>query len=457
MASNYIVTDNRFFNMAGILILGAGRSSSSLISYVQQQAMREGWTLTVGDYSEQAARERMAALNYGRAIRFDMHDHATSAAAIASADVVVSLMPAHLHIEVARHCIELGKHLLTASYLTQEMSNLHDEAKAKDLLFLNECGLDPGIDHMSAMEVIDRIHDSGGKLVSFESFTGGLIAPDTAPDNPWRYKFTWNPRNVVMAGQSTAKYLLNGNYQYIPYQQLFRRTTPVTVKGVAYEGYANRDSLKYREAYGLGDIQTMLRGTLRYRGFCSAWNVLVQLGCCEDTYEMERVGQMTHRQFIESFLEKGHVSVEQAICETLSLEADGSEMKRLTWSGLFSNERVGLNAGSPARILEHILQKKWTLSADDRDFVVMWHRFTYNHDKEQKVLNAHLTVIGDSSIETAMARTVGLPLGIATCLLIKGEIKTRGVAIPVSRDIYKPVLRDLKAAGIALHEEEQPV
>jgi saccharopine dehydrogenase-like NADP-dependent oxidoreductase len=304
------------------------------------------------------------------------------------------------------------------------------------------------------MQVIDRIRDKGGKLISFESFTGGLIAPDTAPGNPWRYKFTWNPRNVVMAGQSTAKYLLDRSYQYIPYHQLFRRITPVTVDGVAYEGYANRDSLKYREVYGLHDIHTMLRGTLRYQGFCNAWNVLVQLGCCDDTYEMEEVETMTHRGFMESFVAHRNATVEQAICDALILDPSGPEMQRLSWSGLFSNEIVGLTGGTPARILEHILLKKWTLLNEDKDFVVMWHRFGYTLNGRRHVLHAHLTATGNNSVETAMARTVGLPLGIATCLLMDGKIATRGVAIPVTRDIYEPVLRELQSLGIELHEDD---
>lgn len=437
--------------MPGILILGAGRSSSSLISYVQKQAIKHGWQLVVGDYSLEAARERVAAGNYGKAIRFDIQEP-SGESVIAESDVVVSLMPAHLHSLVARLCLKYSRHLLTASYISPEMSDLHKEALDKGLLFLNECGLDPGIDHMSAMQVIDRIRDNGGRLLSFESFTGGLISPDTSPDNPWRYKFTWNPRNVVMAGQSTAKYLLDGRYQYIPYQQLFRRITPVVVEGMAYEGYANRDSLKYREVYGLNDIQTMLRGTLRYKNFCGAWNVLVQLGCCEDSYEMEKVESMTHRQFMGSFVAQGGNSIEASVCDALSLDPRGPEMERLTWSGLFSNELVGLQQGTPARILEHILLKRWTLQSEDKDFVVMWHRFVYEENGQRRTLLAHLTATGLNSIETAMARTVGLPLGIAACLLMQKRITTRGIAIPVTRDIYEPVLNELRALGIGLIE-----
>lgn len=441
--------------MNRFLILGAGRSSSSLIRYVQLQAQKYGWRVTVGDQSLAVAQERLAGVGNGVAIRFDIHETQASAAAIAETDVVVSLLPAHLHILVARLCLQFGKHLLTASYINPEMDALNVAAREKALLFLNECGLDPGIDHMSAMQVLDRIRDSGGRIVSFESFTGGLIAPETAPDNPWRYKFTWNPRNVVVAGQSTAKYLLNGTYQYIPYHQLFRRITPVVVEGVGYEGYANRDSLKYREAYGLQDVQTMLRGTLRHEGFCSAWNVLVQLGCCDDSYEMEQVSKMTHRSFLQSFVTTGDLTLEEALCRFLSLERSGPEMSRLSWSGFFDNEPVGLDAGSPARVLEAILLKKWTLAADDKDLVVMWHRFVYELNGKRKKVIATLKSTGLNAVDTAMARTVGLPLGIAACLLMKGEIATRGVAMPVTRDIYEPVLRELRDAGIALHEREE--
>ncbi|MEY4930045.1 MAG: hypothetical protein RI909_769, partial [Bacteroidota bacterium] len=246
-----------------ILIVGAGRSSSSLITYLLTQASLYNWTITVGDISLQAAQNRVGNSPHGKSIQFNIEEQERSRKAIAASDVVISLLPAHLHVQVAKICLSEKKHLLNASYVSDEMNMLDGAAKANDLLFLNECGLDPGIDHMSAMQVINKIKAKGGILLSFESFTGGLIAPDTDPENPWRYKFTWNPRNVVMAGQGTAKFLQDGHYKSIPYQQLFLRTTPVSVPGYGdYEGYANRDSLKYLETYGLGGIKTILRGTL---------------------------------------------------------------------------------------------------------------------------------------------------------------------------------------------------
>jgi len=428
--------------MSSILILGAGRSSSALISYLLKFGAANGIDITVGDVSVHAAQEKISGFANGKAIEFDISKTDTSHAAIRRSKVVVSLIPAHLHTSVAKICLETGSHLLTASYVSDEMKSFDTDARSRSLLFLNECGLDPGIDHMSAMQVMDRIRSEGGSITSFESFTGGLIAPQTDPENPWRYKFTWNARNVVMAGQSTAKFLLDGNHKYIPYQRLFKTITPVVVPNYGeYEGYANRDSLKYLETYGLHDVRTMIRGTLRNKGFCSAWNVLVQLGCCDDSYEMEDVASMTHESFVKSFLET------EIVCSD-------EDMKRLSWSGLFSKEPVGLKKGTPAQILEHILNKQWKLNPDDKDLVVMWHRFGYTKNGVSKRLEASLVATGSNSIDTAMAKTVGLPLGIAAKLLVQGKIKQRGVAIPTSKEIYEPVLEELKTLGIELSERE---
>jgi saccharopine dehydrogenase-like NADP-dependent oxidoreductase len=443
--------------MKTILALGAGRSSSVLISYLLRQGEANGWKILIGDISQDAARDRIGRATVGEAIAFDITQEEASKQSIARADVVISLLPAHFHPMVAQHCLALGKHLLTASYVSDEMMALHDAAKAKGLLFLNECGLDPGIDHMSAMQVIDKIKNNGGTLVSFESFTGGLIAPETDPENPWRYKFTWNSRNVVMAGQSTAKYIQNGTYRYIPYQQLFKRITPVSVPGYGeYEGYANRDSLKYIDTYKLQGIQTMLRGTLRNKGFCSAWNVLVQLGCCDDTYPMEGVDRMTHRSFIDAFADADKtVSLEEKLMRTFSLAKDGPELTRLRWSGLLDDEPVGLTSGTPAQILEYILNKKWKLKPADNDLIVMWHRFVYEQSGKRREIQASLVARGEDAVHTAMAKTVGLPLGIAAKLLLQGKIKRTGVVIPVDAEFYTPVLQELKTLGVELTETEK--
>jgi saccharopine dehydrogenase-like NADP-dependent oxidoreductase len=441
--------------MKTILVLGAGRSSSALIQYLLDYVRTSGGKLLVADISREAAARRIGSHSSGEAFVFDVADQNGSSALIARADVVASLLPAHFHHKVAEHCLKHGKHLVTASYVSDQMYALDAAAQEKSLLFLNECGLDPGIDHMSAMQVMDRIRSDGGAINEFRSFTGGLIAPATDPGNPWRYKFTWNARNVVMAGQSTAKYLNEGKLRYIPYQQLFLRTTAVTVPGSGeFEGYANRDSLKYLNEYKLQGVKTLLRGTLRFKGFCPAWNVLVQLGCCDDTYQMEGVESMTHEDFMRSFLGDHAGTAEEKLMKQFALAFQSQEMTRLRWSGLFSSEPIGLSTGTPAAILEHILSKKWTLKEDDKDLVVMWHQFNYELNGRRKTLQASLVVEGTDSTETAMARTVGLPMAIAVKLILEGRIRQRGVAIPVSREFYNPILEELSTLGISLKENE---
>lgn len=441
--------------MRNILVLGAGRSSSALISYLLHHSREEEWQVTVGDMSEQVACERLQNHPAGKAIRFDING-TDCGDVIAAADIVVSLLPANFHPIVARYCLNSGKHLLTASYVSDEMKLLHEEALLKNLLFLNECGLDPGIDHMSAMQVVDRIRNTGGKITSFESFTGGLIAPDTDPENPWRYKFTWNPRNVVMAGQSTARFLQQGKFKYIPYQQLFKRITPVHVPGFGnYEGYANRDSLKYIETYDLKDVKTMLRGTLRNKGFCSTWDIFVQLGCCDDSYEVANVSTMKHSDFLDCFMDGGHsMSAEQKLAAQFKLSEGSVELQCLRWSGFFSDQPVGLQSGTPAAILEHILNKKWKLGPEDKDQIVMWHRFMYQHKGKEKEIQASLVASGTDAVDTAMAKTVGLPLAIAARLVLRDEIKKRGVVIPIYEEFYNPILAELKENGIELSEIE---
>ena len=440
---------------SSLLVLGAGRSSAALIDYLILQSESRNWSLTVGDLSLASAQERVQKSKTATAIAFDIQNESASAAAIARADVVISLLPATLHPKVAQLCLAHHKHLLTASYVSAEMRAMDHAARQQGLLFLNECGLDPGIDHMSAMQVMDRIRSEGGRITSFESFTGGLIAPDTDPGNPWRYKFTWNPRNVVMAGQGTARFLQDGTHKYIPYQQLFQRTTPIHVSGHGrFDGYANRDSLQYIDTYGLQGIQTILRGTLRHEGYCSAWNVFAQLGCCDDTYPMARVDQMTHRDFIAAFCGlKPDETPEQYLTEHFQLTPEGPELSKLRWSGLFSEEPIGLAAGTPAAVLEHILNKRWKLEPHDKDFIVMWHRFRYTLAGHTHTIEASLATTGEDSTHTAMSRTVGLPLAMAATLLMQDQIALRGVHIPVSSEIYEPILSMLADEGIRLTEK----
>ena len=442
--------------MKHLLILGAGRSTTILIDHLLACCTREGWTLTLGDLSAQAAEARLQGHAQAQAIRFDVHDEAQRQAEISRADLVISMLPARFHPLVAETCLIEGKHLLTASYVSEEIRAMHTETQAKGLLFLMECGLDPGIDHMSAMRVLDHIRSQGHELTGFETFAGGLLHPESCLANPWEYKFTWNPRNVVLAGQGTVKFIQEGRYKYIPYHRLFRRTEVVHLPGHGYfEGYANRDSLKYLEVYRLHGIRTLFRGTFRRVGFCPAWNIFVQLGATDDSYEMEDVAELTHRQFINSFLSYDpHNSVELKLAHYMQLDLDAQEMFRLKWLGMFDEELVGLERGTPAQILEHILKKKWTMTPEDRDQIVIWHKFDFLDQGQPRQIQSHLVVDGDDPAYTAMAKTVGLPLGIAAENMLKGKLKASGVRIPILPEIYEPILAGLSDQGLNFIERE---
>ncbi|MEQ8426093.1 MAG: saccharopine dehydrogenase C-terminal domain-containing protein [Cyclobacteriaceae bacterium] len=445
--------------MKRILVLGAGRSSSALISYLLNKAESAGWQVTVGDFNIESARVMIGLSKFGTATRFDINESELCRTAIEATDVVVSLLPANFHPLVAKYCLSFNKHLFTASYISNEMQTFDEEARSKGLLFMNECGLDPGIDHMSAKAIIDTLKGKGATITSFESFAGGLIAPETDPQNPWRYKFTWNPRNVVMAGQGTAKFIEEGQYKFIPYQQLFKRTTYVHIPGYGdFQGYANRDSLKYIGNYGLEGITTMVRGTLHNDGFCAAWNILVQLGCTEDSYNMEGVEKMTHRDFINSFLPYDHDEMlENKLVSRFNLNLNGGEIEKLRWSGFFDKEEIGLESGTPARILEHILNKKWRLGDDEKDMVIMWHRFRYKLGNKKHEIESHLVLKGEDSIHTAMAKGVGLPMAIGVKLLLEDKIKRRGVCIPIDQEVYEPILKELSQLGINAEETDKVV
>jgi saccharopine dehydrogenase (NADP+, L-glutamate forming) len=441
--------------MTKILVIGAGRSSSTLIEYLLRNFSEHSWEVTIADSDIETAKSKTGGMN-ARVLSFDFNDIQQRETEISRADIVLSMLPMKFHPEVARLCVNSNKHLLTASYATEEIKKLDAEAKDKGILLLNECGLDPGIDHMSAMKVIDRIRNNGGHIVGFESFTGGLLAPNDNVDNPWQYKFTWNPRNVVLAGTGGVKFLQEGRYKYIPHHKIFRRTEVVHIPGYGYfEGYANRDSLGYRHVYGLDDIRTMYRGTFRRQGFCKAWNIFVQLGACDDSYVMEEVGKMTHRQFINSFLSfNPDDSIELKLAHYMNLDLESDEMNKLKWAGFFSDEPVGLDKGTPAQILEHILKKVWTLDPDEQDMIVMWHKFTFQDSDKIREIHATMVAVGDDRINTAMSKTVGLPMGIATKLIATGKIRSRGVKIPIEAEIYEPVLSELNKEGFVFIEEE---
>ncbi|WP_162051994.1 saccharopine dehydrogenase family protein [Pontibacter pamirensis] len=444
--------------MKRILLLGAGRSAASLVKYLCDNAAAEMWRIRIGDISVANLQPLMQSVTCVDIMNFDVHNERQRAEEVQQADLVISLLPAAFHIVVAQECLKQNKSLITASYVTPAFKALHQEAKEKNLTILMESGLDPGIDHMSAMAVIQHIKNAGGNITSFKSFTGGLVAPES-DTNPWQYKFTWNPRNVVLAGQGTAKYINNGAYKYIPYHQLFKRTDEFFVEGYGhFEGYANRDSLSYREPYGLANIPTMLRGTLRRPGYCAAWDVFVQLGLTDDSYTLEDAENMTHRSFIEAFLPSATMegqSLMERLAAYAGIPADGTIMEKITWLGLFEEKPIEMTGATPAQVLEKILKDKWTLSPGDKDMIVMQHLFEYEQDGKKRVISSTLVTLGDDEIHTAMAKTVGLPVGILAKLLLQGRINRRGVVIPIYPELYEPVLDELKQYGIDFVETDR--
>jgi saccharopine dehydrogenase-like NADP-dependent oxidoreductase len=443
-----------------LLLLGAGRSASSLIQYLLRHAPTENWFLTVADMNPAHLAPVLAAHSqYARAVPFSTENDTLLDELVAQADVVISMLPALLHPVVARACVRHGRHLATASYVSPEIRELHGEAVAAGVTLLMECGLDPGLDHMSAMRAIAHIRARGGVVTSFKSYCGGLLAPAAEGDNPWKYKFTWNPRNVVLAGQSTAKFLENGHLRFIPYQQLFGRTETLTLPTYGeFEGYANRDSLSYRAPYGLENIPTILRGTLRRPGYCAAWQALVRLGLTDDIVNLDNPETMTWAELVEAYLPTSlipHLDVEARAAAYLGLDPVSEEMGRLNWLGLFSNRPVGRAHATPAQLLERLLAEKWQLQPHDHDLIVMQHLFEYELNGVPHRLTSSLAVEGDDATHTGMAKTVGLPLGMAVRRLVRGEVPQRGVLIPVQPELYEPILDELAADyGIRFHEEE---
>lgn len=438
--------------MKRILILGAGRSATVLIDYLIDRAPKGGWAVTVADMDEAIARHKVAGRPHAEAIGADVSDRDVRLGLMRGADIVVSLLPPPMHPDVALDCLSTGCHLATASYVGPAMRALHTKAEAKGLTFINEIGLDPGIDHLSAMQMLDGLRAEGHRILHFESHCGGLVAPES-DDNPWGYKFTWNPRNVVLAGQGgAAKFIHNGVYRYIPYQRLFTRTDQIFIEGHGlFEGYANRDSLGYREAYGLMDALTVFRGTLRKDGFCAAWNVFVQLGMTDDTYTMEGTDRMTLSQYLGAFLPDNGASVRHRLADHLCVS--DRVMDQIDWLGLFGDGPVGLVNATPAQILQSVLERKWAMRPDDKDMIVMWHRIGSEKDGKEHTTTASLVVKGDDTERTAMAKTVGLPLAIATRMVLEGTISRRGVVIPIYPDIYGPMLMELERFGVRFEEQ----
>ncbi len=443
--------------MRNILIIGAGRSATSLIRYLLDKSDEEELFITIGDLSIQAAQRFTTGHPNARGIMLDVFNDVQRKEAVENSDLVISMLPARYHVEVAKDCIEFGKHMVTASYVSKEMQALNHKAQSKGLVFMNEIGLDPGIDHMSAMQVIDRIRAKGGKMLLFESFCGGLIAPES-DNNLWNYKFTWNPRNVVLAGQGgAAEFIQEGKYKYIPYHRLFRRTEFINIEGHGkFEVYANRNSLQYQSVYGLENILTLYRGTIRRVGFSRAWNMFVQLGMTDDSYTIPDSENMSYREFVNLFLPYSPSdTVELKLRHALKIDQDDLMWEKLEELDLFTKTKtLGIKDATPAMGLQKILEDKWTLAPHDKDMIVMYHKFGYEIDGKQYQIDSHMALIGEDQTHTAMAKTVGLPVAIAALKILNEKITTPGVQLPMAKEVYEPILKELEEHGIIFKEEE---
>jgi len=422
--------------MKKILLFGAGKSATCLIDYLIKESAQYNWALIVADGNLELAKSKIGNTSHATAILIDVENDSERKKLILQADIVISLLPPSLHFLVAQDCTEMKKNLLTASYVDDKIKTLEPFIKENGLLFLCEIGLDPGIDHMSAMELIHRIKKSGGNITSFKSHTGGLIAPES-DNNPWHYKISWNPRNVVLAGSGGAVYKESNNIIHTDYKLLFNDCDEIHVKGIgnlAY--YPNRDSLSYMPVYDLISANTFLRTTLRYLSFCKGWKAIVASGLTNDK-EPIKTKNLSFK--------KWSVAVEPFI---------NSENKgQLQFLGLFDDAEVPTSAKTSADVLQYLLETKLAMSANDKDMIVMQHELEYEIRKKKYSLKSTLIVKGEDSTRTAMAKTVGLPIGIAAKLILLGKIKLTGLHIPILPEIYAPVLHELKANNIEFEEE----
>jgi saccharopine dehydrogenase-like NADP-dependent oxidoreductase len=442
--------------MKTILILGAGLSASSLIRYLLEHSTQYNWKIRIVDQDISLVTRKINGHVNGIALSFNALDSLERRPEIEKADLVISMLPARFHVDVAKDCIALKTNLITPSYISEEMKELDEQAKAAGIIIMNEIGVDPGIDHMSAMKIIHAIQAKGAIVTSFKSFCGGLMAPES-DNNPWNYKFTWNPRNVVLAGQGGASCFIDHNeYKYVPYNRLFGRLYTTEIEGYGeFDGYANRDSLSYRKTYGLETIPTIFRGTLRRPGFCQAWNVFIELGMTDNSYKMENSEFLTPRSFLNAFLPyRPYRSVEDKFRDFL--REDRIDLyDKFDWLGIFDGTtKLDVKDASPAQLLEKLLVGKWVLEPADKDMLVMYHEFEYEFLGEHHSITSSMVNIGEDHTFTSMSNTVGLPVAIASKMILNGDLTTKGVTLPIQPEVYNPILAELETFNIRFVEKE---
>ena len=426
-----------------IILFGAGRSARHLVYFLVEGAVLGQWTVVVADTNVSHWLDEYGQMNHVEFIAGDAAEAKFRHKLIAHSNLVISMLPAFMHAEVVKDCINFHVHVFTPSYVSPEVNAMNERAIQEGVLVLNEMGVDPGIDHISAMEIIHRLKSKGAEIESFESYTGGLVAP-ASDDNLWGYKISWNPRNIILAGSSGhAMYRENDKLRMVPYFKLFDEVeTVVASDGVCYDAYANRNSVHYLELYGLENVRKLVRGTLRKQGYCRGWSFLVKNGFVNDDTKIPAAAFSTWKDLSQSLL-----GVNFNINNENEQVAD-----MLQEIGIFSNEPLSKKELTCAQHLQELLEKKWVLKEGDRDMIVMVHKFGYNLNGKKFMLTSSMVLEGDDELKTAMSKTVGMPIAFAVQRLFNGDFSSRGVQIPVSPEFYEPLLHDLNNYGISFIE-----
>lgn len=439
--------------MKNILLFGAGRSATHLVDYLLPLLVENEWTMTVADQNILLLQGQIENFSAANAVQCDILDDEARQSLIKKANIVISLLPPSLHIIVAQDCVEIGVDLATASYVSEEMKELHDAAVNKGIVMMNELGLDPGLDHMSAMHIIHEITAHGGEVESFISNCGGLVSPES-DDNPWNYKISWNPHNVAMAGHGTAIYIKDGEVNCLPYSKIFKNYEKCDIPGIGpLAVYFNRDSLKYMDVYHLPHIKTMIRGTLRTERYCQGWAIIVDLGLTDSLSYIKNSYNMTFREITLSFLRNvSGNTLKEKIEQQIGYAVSSEVYAMLEWLGLFDEVKTGISNARPVDIVEKLMLERWKLRTEDKDMVIMQHLFSYRLNGHTMQCISTLVRHGMNSRYTAMSELVGLPLAIYVKNRLLHGIGSPGVHIPVESEIYQPILAELAERGIEFVE-----
>lgn len=433
-------------------MFGAGKSATCLIDYLLTNAPRQKWHITVVDNDLMLIKSKTGKSYYVTPAAIDIRDQAARQPLIQEADLVISLLPPPLHIIIAKDCLQFHKHLLTASYIDADIRKLQKDIQKAGLLFMYEMGLDPGLDHMSAMKVIHSIEKKGGQIFSFKSYTGGLVSPESN-DNPWQYKISWNARNIVLAGQSGATFKEKGKVKELSYEQLFDQSKIIQIPGLgklAY--YPNRDSLAYMDVYRLENIPTFMRATLRFQDFCEGWSALIRLGLTDDTQKLQ-TDNLSYFKWASQLVKiDKQLSNEENVALHLGVSSKSKVIRQLKYLGLLNGDQINLGEQTNAGILQHIIENRLGMSATDKDMIVMMHEIEFERRNMATRMHSYMIVQGEDNLRTAMAKTVGLPLGIMAKLLLQDKAPLTGLHIPVMPEVYNPVLKELEEFDIRFEE-----